>query len=479
MEEYCEKVKIVERKYVIYAQRAVRRRRRSSVDETTTRFSLVSPFGEMLDALREEATRNGIWSDDLHRDLPKRWEKHGDLIIFPPNCFKNPNWRLLGRRLWQLTAQSLKAERLGRKRIIEGDEFHTPHVDLLYGKDGWVEHIDNGVKYHYDVTKRMFNIGNMAEKQRISEMDCHQDVVVDMFAGIGYFTMAYLMNAHAKHVYAIDWHEDSLEALERTLESNGMTDRCTLIQGDSRRVSPQGIADRVNLGLVPSSRPYWLAGCRCLRSTGGILHIHEAVKLATPKTHQLRRLHKSGSTLSRNESLGSVSEESEMSEYSDFDKKCSIDQNSNFVSLTNGRFSIGPNDEKAVADSSDQHVEGKNSDDCGGKPLKRRISRSASIIEEIENRVLPNARVEPAFKASKWSSIDAAIREFAIDCATNCTRYLNNIHDKQGEIWTCMITNIVKVKSYPAHTDHIVVDLDCRPQDEKVALESDLNAQTF
>uniref|UniRef100_A0A914R6X7 tRNA(Phe) (4-demethylwyosine(37)-C(7)) aminocarboxypropyltransferase n=1 Tax=Parascaris equorum TaxID=6256 RepID=A0A914R6X7_PAREQ len=121
-----------------------------------------------------------------------------------------------------LTARSLKAERLGRKRIIDGDDFHTPHVDLLYGKDGWVEHVDNGVRYQYDVTKRMFSSSNISEKQRISEMDCHREVVVDMFAGIGYFTMAYLMNAHAKHVY--------------TLECNGITDRCTVIYGDARRV---------------------------------------------------------------------------------------------------------------------------------------------------------------------------------------------------------------------------------------------------
>ncbi|VDK22669.1 unnamed protein product [Anisakis simplex] len=195
----------------------------------------------------------------------------------------------------------------------------------------------------------MFNIGNLNEKQRISEMDCHKDIVVDLFAGIGYFTMAYLMKANAKHVYAIDWNEDATEALQRTLIKNEMTERCTVICGDSRRVAPHGVADRVNMGLVPSARPYWLTGCRCLSPNGGILHIHEAVKLMLENgngvnqgdnrkpTHQLRRIHKSGSTLSRNESLGSVSEESEMSDRIDYDKKNHLDCNGNFVTCLTGK----------------------------------------------------------------------------------------------------------------------------------------------
>lgn len=87
------------------------------------------------------------------RDLPKRWEKHGDMIIFPQNTFTHQNWKYIGeivrklsihylrsgREIWRVVAESLKVARLGRKRVI--DE-RTPHVDLLFGSDGWVEHVD-------------------------------------------------------------------------------------------------------------------------------------------------------------------------------------------------------------------------------------------------------------------------------------------------------------------------------------------------
>lgn len=49
--------------------------------------------------------------------------------------------------MWKIVAESLQCERLGKKRRIEADDYRTPHIELLYGPHGWVEHIDNGVKY--------------------------------------------------------------------------------------------------------------------------------------------------------------------------------------------------------------------------------------------------------------------------------------------------------------------------------------------
>lgn len=55
---------------------------------------------------------------------------------------------LSGPKLWEMVTKLLNTTRLGKKRIIEGDEFHEPHIDLLFGKDGWVEHIDGDIRYY-------------------------------------------------------------------------------------------------------------------------------------------------------------------------------------------------------------------------------------------------------------------------------------------------------------------------------------------
>jgi hypothetical protein len=55
-----------------------------------------SPFGQLLDSVKDAYSKIGVWSEVLQRDLPKKWEKHGDMIILPMQCFTLPEWRNLG-----------------------------------------------------------------------------------------------------------------------------------------------------------------------------------------------------------------------------------------------------------------------------------------------------------------------------------------------------------------------------------------------
>ncbi|VDP17459.1 unnamed protein product [Heligmosomoides polygyrus] len=257
--------------------------RRSSVDKLTK----MSTFGEMLESVRTLASSKGLWDEDMQRDMPKKWERHGDMIVFPQNSFTHNNWRYIGRELWRVVAESLNIARLGRKRFIGDDDERTPHVDLLYGEHGWVEHVDDrGIRFLYDASKRVFNNKKLREMQRISEWDCHGETVVDMYAGLGYYSLRFLICCGAKQVVSIDWSDDMCEALRRTAEANNVLDRILVIEGDSRRVTPCLVADRVFLGLVPSCRAHWLTACKALKKEGGMLHIHEVIDVGTKKVAQ-------------------------------------------------------------------------------------------------------------------------------------------------------------------------------------------------
>lgn len=54
--------------------------------------------------------------------------------------------------------------------------------------------------------------------------------------GIGYFTLPYLVHAGATHVHACEWNPTAVEALRRNLQLNKVSDRCTVHQGDNRKV---------------------------------------------------------------------------------------------------------------------------------------------------------------------------------------------------------------------------------------------------
>ncbi|XP_055583528.1 tRNA wybutosine-synthesizing protein 2 homolog isoform X1 [Falco cherrug] len=231
--------------------------------------------------LRDELRRllGESWSEELERDVPHAWQRHKDLVLLSEDSFKAAVWEKLGPVLWETVASALGAQRLARRGRVLPDGMRSPRVTLLLGQDGWVEHVDNGIRYTFDVTKCMFSPGNITEKLRVASLPCSGEVLVDLYAGIGYFTLPYLVHAAAAFAHACEWNSHAVEALRRSLVLNGVQDRCCVHHGDNRQLELRDVADRVNLGLIPSSEEGWPVACRVLKKgTGGILHIHHNVE---------------------------------------------------------------------------------------------------------------------------------------------------------------------------------------------------------
>ena len=138
----------------------------------------------------------------------------------------------------------------------------------------------------------MFSRGNVTEKKRFASLVQEGEQVLDMYAGIGYYTLPALVHGNAYHVTACEWNPHALYALRYNLKANGVADRATVLEGDCR-VSLRNFLDsnehadeckqfdRVSLGLLPSSEGGWEIAVACLnRNSGGWLHIHGNVPTA-------------------------------------------------------------------------------------------------------------------------------------------------------------------------------------------------------
>jgi tRNA wybutosine-synthesizing protein 2 len=101
--------------------------------------------------------------------------------------------------------------------------------------------------------------------------------------GIGYYSLPALIHGKARHVYSCEWNPHAASFLRYNLEQNGVSDRATVLDGDSRiRLAEEGVLnldfDRVSLGLLPSSEGGWKTALSALnREKGGWLHIHANV----------------------------------------------------------------------------------------------------------------------------------------------------------------------------------------------------------
>ncbi len=218
----------------------------------------------------------------LLEEIPKRWEKLGDLVLFPESSFTSENWmnilKINQNAIWNSLAKALQVSKIGRQKRVHSGPMRRSQVELLCGEDGIVLHKENGIFFEFDVTKVMFSSGNISERIRISKLDCFNEVILDLYAGIGYYSLPLLVHSKAKFLHACEFNPDSIKELKKNLEHNHVSKKCKIHEGDNNETVPNsnflGTIDRVILGLLPSSKKSWHLAIKALSSNGGMLHLH-------------------------------------------------------------------------------------------------------------------------------------------------------------------------------------------------------------
>ena len=233
------------------------------------------PHGRLRESIAQLIQQESA-DTSLLEVIPKRWEKFADVALFQHDSFSEKGWSSINQAdLWAAVANALKVERIGRVSEIVGEK-REPTVELVLGEDDWVIRRENGIDYGYNLTKCMFSAGNVNERRRMGEVAKQDEVVLDLYAGIGYYTLPILVQSQVNHVHCCEWNTNSVKALESNLKINDVSDRCSVYVGDNRITGDglKGIAARVILGLLPSSQGGYSVAMQSLSESGGMLHIH-------------------------------------------------------------------------------------------------------------------------------------------------------------------------------------------------------------
>jgi tRNA wybutosine-synthesizing protein 2 len=162
-------------------------------------------------------------------------------------------------------------------RGIEG-QFREPKREVIAGP-GITEtvHRENGVVFKLDAMRTMFSPGNLKERMRMSLLGAGE-TVVDMFAGIGYFTLPMAVHSRPKKIVSIEINPVAYGYLVENVSLNGVDGIVEPVLGDCARLAPTGVADRVVMGYVGTTNQYLDAGIAALRpDPGGTLHYHQTV----------------------------------------------------------------------------------------------------------------------------------------------------------------------------------------------------------
>ncbi|KAH3766797.1 class I SAM-dependent methyltransferase family protein [Pelomyxa schiedti] len=239
-----------------------------------------SPFSRIA---ARTASYSGIDPAAASRGLPSKWEKVGDVAIF-----KGARDDSLVARCGLHFARAA-AEVIPNTRVVclqsggVGGELRVPSVAVLgpvLPAQTTTVHVENGIRYTLDITKVMFASGNGTERMRFSHIRADNEVVVDMFAGIGYFSIPLGKHGHPKCIYSIEKNKDSFQFLVANIELNSVSGVVTPILGDNREVGIEalGIADRILMGYIPTPSNFLPRAFQFANPSGCLVHYHYVCK---------------------------------------------------------------------------------------------------------------------------------------------------------------------------------------------------------
>ena len=203
--------------------------------------------------------------------LPRGWYILGDVIVVKIHPLLSPHQ---GRIAQALLDYYPRCRTVLRDYGIEGP-FREPVREIIAGTITETVHRENGVTYCLDASRVMFSAGNLMERMRMGKLG-RGEIVVDMFAGIGYFTLPMAVHSRPKRILAIELNPNAYHYLCLNIKKNRVEETVKPILGDCAKVTPEGVADRVVMGMVQVTDRYLLKGIRALRS-GGVLHYHQTV----------------------------------------------------------------------------------------------------------------------------------------------------------------------------------------------------------
>lgn len=201
---------------------------------------------------------------------PEGWELLGDVLVLRLDDGLIPHASVVA---------SAYAEALGARCVVldaggVSGELREMRAKVLLGDDPVTTHVENGVRFRLDASRLMFSSGNVHERTRIASLRVDGETVVDMFAGIGYFTLPLAVHAHPARILALEKNPIAHRYLAENVALNGVAHVVEPWLGDNRDFPHEGIAHRVLMGYFPRTEAFLPKALRLLRSEGGVLHFH-------------------------------------------------------------------------------------------------------------------------------------------------------------------------------------------------------------
>jgi tRNA (guanine37-N1)-methyltransferase len=161
-----------------------------------------------------------------------------------------------------------------------------------------------GCKYKVDIAKAYFSPRLSHEHKRVASLVQKGETVVDLFAGVGPFSVLIAKTVEDVKVYAVDINPEAVELLKTNARLNRVENRVFPILGDARQVVEEklsGTADRAIMNLPEKAIEFVHTACTAIKPAGGAIHHYEFIRqpdtIANLKQRFIKAVEKTGRTV--------------------------------------------------------------------------------------------------------------------------------------------------------------------------------------
>lgn len=224
----------------------------------------------MQEALRDDLSENEL------EEVGSSFDIVGDIAIIKlPDSLLDEKQKI-GEALMQVHGNLNTV--LRQAGPVEG-ELRTRDLEVIAG-DPKTEttHKEYGCLFKVDLAQVYFSPRLSRERFRIAQKVRPGEVITNLFAGVGCYSILIAKHSDAEKVYSIDKNGAAVKYMRHNVRINKTGGTVVPVEGDAREVVEEhlrGEADRVLMPLPDFARDFLDVAVEALKPEGGIIHFYD------------------------------------------------------------------------------------------------------------------------------------------------------------------------------------------------------------
>ncbi|MFP4005476.1 MAG: class I SAM-dependent methyltransferase [Candidatus Hadarchaeia archaeon] len=223
----------------------------------------------------KEALKDELTQDEL-KELGSSFDIVGDIAVLKLSDKLLPKKERIGEALMDVHGNISTV--LRQTGPVSG-EFRTRELEVIAGEERTeTEYTEYGCTYKVDLAKAYFSPRLARERYRIAEKVEEGEIITNMFAGVGCYSIMIAKHGNPEKVYSIDKNPSAFDYMKKNVRINKVGDMVLPIKGDSRAAIEEHLeesSDRVLMPLPEFARDFLGYALKALKQDGGVVHFYD------------------------------------------------------------------------------------------------------------------------------------------------------------------------------------------------------------